>query len=125
MASEEQKFIHSKRILKKDASLRRQTKIAKTFGVDHFVKEPHRMHKHHALDCGISDCIICHGKKAKGERTVQEKRIFQDKLHFESAKALFDLNNQGNENFGHLIEAYEKENGSVQKTLEIPKELDR
>jgi hypothetical protein len=84
MSSEEQKFLHSQRILKNDASIRRQTKIAKTFGMDKLVKQPHRMAKHHALDCGHAGCMICsNGRKTNGELTVQEKRMFQDKLHFE------------------------------------------
>jgi hypothetical protein len=116
MASEEQKFLHSQRILKKDASIRRQTKIAKTFGVDRYIKEPHRMAKHHALDCGQAGCMVCsNSRKTNGERTVQEKRMFQDKLHFESNEHLVDHveepweEERGNENFGHLIEAYKKE----------------
>jgi hypothetical protein len=86
MSSEEQKFLHSQRMLKNDASIRRQTKIAKTFGVDKLVKQPHRMAKHHALDCGHANCPLCsNGRKTNGELTVQEKRMFQDKLHFENS----------------------------------------
>ena len=86
MSSEEQKFLHSQRMLKNDASIRRQTKIAKTFGIDKYVKEPHRMLKHHALDCGHAGCMVCsNGRKTNGELTVQEKRMFQDKLHFENS----------------------------------------
>lgn len=86
MSSEEQKFLHSQRMLKNDASIRRQTKIAKTFGLDKYVKEPHRMLKHHALDCGHAGCMVCsNGRKTNGELTVQEKRMFQDKLHFETS----------------------------------------
>jgi len=89
MSSEEEKFLHSQRILKNDASIRRQTKIAKTFGMDKLVKEPHRMAKHHALDCGHANCPLCsNGRKTNGELTVQEKRMFQDKLHFEDSADL-------------------------------------
>ena len=92
MSSEEEKFIRSQRILKNDASIRRQTKIAKTFGLDHYVKEPHRLAKHHALDCGHAGCMICsNGRKTNGELTVQEKRMFQDKLYFESNAHLVDI----------------------------------
>ena len=92
MSSEEQKFLHSQRILKKDASIRRQTKIAKTFGVDRYIKEPHRMAKHHALDCGHAGCMICsNGRKTHGELTVQEKRMFQDKLHFEPVNSVDEI----------------------------------
>lgn len=91
MASEEQKFLHSQRILKKDASLRRQTKIAKTFGVDRYIKQPHRLAKHHALDCGQAGCMVCsNGRKTNGERTVQEKRMFQDKLHFDTSADVYE-----------------------------------
>jgi hypothetical protein len=105
MSSEEEKFLHSQRILKKDASIRRQTKIAKTFGIDKLVKQPHRMAKHHALDCGHAGCMVCsNGRKTHGELSIQEKRMFQDKLHFGESADVY-------ENYEHLYnETLKKQN---------------
>lgn len=116
MSSEEQKFLHSQRIMKKDASIRRQTKIAKTFGLNKYVKEPHRLAKHHALDCGQPDCKICsNGRKTDGERSIQEKRMFQDKLHF-------DLHHEVD--FYDYEDTIEYEERANKKTLEIPRGVD-
>ena len=42
-----------------------------------FIKEPHRLSKHHALDCGNPKCLICHSEKVFGEKTIQEQRFDQ------------------------------------------------
>lgn len=44
-----------------------------------YVKQPHRMHKHHAMNCGQSGCVMCgNPRKIFNELTIQEKRLFQD-----------------------------------------------
>ena len=64
MSTEEDKFKHSKRLLKDDNAIKKQTKIA----------------KHHALDCGNPECFLCGNprKTHKDKLTQQEKRLFQD-----------------------------------------------
>jgi len=76
MSTEEDKFKHSKRLLKDDNAINKQLKIAKEFGVP--VKEPHRLAKHHALDCGNPKCLLCHGEKVFGKKTIKERRFDQD-----------------------------------------------
>jgi hypothetical protein len=76
MSTEEDKFKHSKRLLKDDNAINKQLKIAKEFGVP--VKEPHRLAKHHALDCGNPKCLLCHGEKVFGKKTIKERRFEQD-----------------------------------------------
>ena len=78
MSTEEDKFKHSKRLLKDDNAINKQLKIAKEFGVP--VKEPHRLAKHHVMDCGNPECYICGNprKTHKDKLTTQEKRLFQD-----------------------------------------------
>jgi hypothetical protein len=76
MSTEEDKFKHSKRLLKDDNAIKKQTKIAREFGVP--VKEPHRLAKHHALDCGNPKCLLCHGEKVFGKKTIKERRFEQD-----------------------------------------------
>jgi hypothetical protein len=77
MSTEEDKFKHSKRLLKDENAVKKQTKIAKTFGVP--VKEPHKFAKHHAMNCGNPKCVMCgNPRKTFKELTAQEKRLFQD-----------------------------------------------
>jgi len=84
MSTEQDKFKHSKRLLKDENAIKKQLKIAKVH--THFpeenkvVKEPHRLVKHHAMDCGNPECFICGNprKTHKDKLTQQEKRLFQD-----------------------------------------------
>ena len=57
MSTEQDKFKHSKRLLKDENAIKKQTKIAKEHGMD--IKEPHKFAKHHAMDCGNPECALC------------------------------------------------------------------
>ena len=76
MSTEEDKFKHSTRLLKDDNAIKRQTKIAREFGVP--VEEPHKFAKQHALDCGNPKCLLCHSEKVFGKKTIKERRFEQD-----------------------------------------------
>ena len=77
MSHEDDKFKHSKRLLKDENAVNKQTKIAKAFGVN--VKEPHKFVKKHAMNCGNPNCVMCgNPRKVFKEPTQQEKRLFQD-----------------------------------------------
>ena len=82
MSNETAKFINSSRRHKNDVAVARQVRIAKQHGLtdkDKAVKEPHRMAKHHAMDCGQPGCMLCgNPRKIFKERTTQEKRMYQD-----------------------------------------------
>jgi hypothetical protein len=82
MSNETAKFLNSRRRHKTDVHIARQVKIAKAHGLtnkDRAVKQPHRMAKHHAMDCGQTGCMLCgNPRKVFKERTAQEKRLFQD-----------------------------------------------
>lgn len=82
MSNELAKFINSRRRHKTDMAIARQVKIAKAHGLtnkDRAVKQPHRMAKHHAMDCGQPGCMLCgNPRKTFKEITAQEKRLFQD-----------------------------------------------
>jgi hypothetical protein len=82
MSTEEDKFKHSKRLQKDNNAIKKQTKIARAHGLtdkDRAVKEPHRMVKHHAMDCGQPGCMLCgNPRKVFKELTAQEKRLYQD-----------------------------------------------
>jgi hypothetical protein len=76
VSTEQDKFKHSKRLLKDVNAVKKQTKIAKTFGVP--VKDPHKFAKQHALDCGNPKCLLCSSEKVLGKKTIKERRFEQD-----------------------------------------------
>ena len=82
MSNETAKFLNSRRRHKNDVAIARQVRIAKSHGLgfhDKAIKEPHRMAKHHAMDCGQPGCMLCgNPRKIFKERTAQEKRMYQD-----------------------------------------------
>ena len=83
MSNETAKFLNSQRRHKTDVHIARQVKIAKAHGLtnrDKAIKEPHRLSKHHAMDCGNPHCYLCGNprKTHKDKLTAQEKRLFQD-----------------------------------------------
>ena len=83
MANELAKFINSQRRHRDQNAVNRQVKIAKAHGLtnkDKAIKEPHRLAKHHAMDCGNKECYICGNPRRshKDKLTAQEKRLFQD-----------------------------------------------
>lgn len=82
MGNEQVKLKVSKRRLKDENAVRKQVKIAKAHGLtnkDKAIKEPHRLAKHHAMDCGQPGCVMCgNPRKTFKELTAQEKRMFQD-----------------------------------------------
>lgn len=82
MSTEQDKLKHSKRIHAKETAVKKQTKIAKAFGIE--VKEPHKFAKHHALDCGHPGCIMCgNPRKVWKQDTIQEKRMKQPELYLD------------------------------------------
>ena len=83
MSNDTAKFLNSLRRHKNDVAIARQVKIAKAHGLtnkDKAVKEPHRLAKHHAMDCGNPQCPLCGNPRRthKDTLTSQEKRLFQD-----------------------------------------------
>ena len=76
MSDEESKLKHSNRIQKTKNNIRKQTKIAKSFGME--VNEPHKLAKHHVLDCGVPHCPLCSSpRKLTGKKTKQEQSFEQ------------------------------------------------
>jgi len=85
MSNEQAKFLNSRRRHKTDVAIARQLKIAKQ-SLTHDTrldKEPHRLAKHHAMDCGKPGCLLCGNPRRnewlkKERRTTQERRQMQD-----------------------------------------------
>ena len=83
MANELAKYLNSRRRQKTENAINRQVKIAKQHGLgfkDQVIKEPHRLSKHHTMDCGNPKCFLCGNprKSHKDKLTAQEKRMYQD-----------------------------------------------
>lgn len=80
MSSEEDKVKHSKRLYKEDASIKRQVKLAKEYGIP--VREPHKLHKKHLMNCGNPKCVMCmNPRKSFGEKTIQERKFEQTEIY--------------------------------------------
>lgn len=58
-------------------AINKQLRIAKSLGMTHLLKQPHRLAKHHALDCGNPKCQVCHSEKVFGKPTFQERKFNQ------------------------------------------------
>jgi hypothetical protein len=83
MANELAKYLNSRRRHKDETAVKKQLKIAKQHGSvfdDKVTKQPHRLAKHHAMDCGNPKCGLCGNPRHihKDSLTAQEKRLFQD-----------------------------------------------
>jgi hypothetical protein len=79
MSKEQDKIKHGTRIHRAWTAIKKQLRIARAHGLtknDPIVAEPHRLAKHHAMDCGNPDCYLCGNprKTHKDKLTIQEKR---------------------------------------------------
>jgi len=74
MSHEDAKIKHSKRLHADETHIKKQVKIAKLYGSN--VEEPHRFAKHHAMNCGDPNCVMCgNPRKIWKEKTIQEKKF--------------------------------------------------
>jgi hypothetical protein len=77
MSNSRDKIKSSRRRLRDENAVKRQTKIAQAHGFP--VTEPHKFAKHHAVNCGIPNCVMCgNPRRIFKERTIQEQRMMQD-----------------------------------------------
>ena len=75
MSNQDQKDKHSKRLHQEETAIKKQLKIAKTYGQDKNLQyESHRLAKHHAMDCGNPECGLCGNPRHlyKHGKTLQE-----------------------------------------------------
>jgi hypothetical protein len=80
MSAQEDKQKRSKRLHQKDTHVKKQYKIARTYNAE--LKNPHRLHKMHAMNCGDPNCFMCgNPRKFFGEKTIQELKFEQDVDH--------------------------------------------
>lgn len=82
MSNELAKYLNSRRRLKDENTVSKQVKIAKVHGndaKDRVIKQPHRLAKRHAMDCGNPQCYLCGNPRRthKDNLTIQEKSFNQ------------------------------------------------
>ena len=76
--STEDKLKHSERLHNTQKKIVRKVKIAKVFGFDSVVENPHKYAKRSIFGCANKNCIMCmNPRKAWGEKTIQERKIEQ------------------------------------------------
>lgn len=88
MSDQNDKIKNSKRRYHDVVAIKRQVKIAKSHGLiknvrDKLMDESHRLSKHHAMDCGVPNCMLCGNPrrknlKTKDKLTNQERKFLQD-----------------------------------------------
>jgi hypothetical protein len=83
MDHEQAKRKNSSRRFRDENIIKKQLKIAKLKGFEssnQVLEQPHRLIKHHAMDCGNPHCGLCGNPRhiRKDKLTAQEKRLFQD-----------------------------------------------
>lgn len=71
------KYKKAKRLQRTANVIKKQLRIAKALGMHHILKQPHRLAKHHALDCGKSECLVCHSDKIFHKPSLQEKKFIE------------------------------------------------
>jgi heterodisulfide reductase subunit C len=77
LSTEQDKFKHSKRLLKDENAVKKQVRIAKEHGVP--IKDAHKFVKQHVMNCGNPNCVLCgNPRKIYNQSTLQERRMFQD-----------------------------------------------
>jgi hypothetical protein len=82
MSHEDHKLQHSQRLHYKQIKAQRQYDLASRSFFGPPACTPHRFHKKHAFNCGNPHCVMCmNPRKAFGEKTVQEQRFEQRRLH--------------------------------------------
>lgn len=67
------------RIQRTKNAIKKQLRIAKQ-SIWHNPKllaQPHRMAKHHALDCGNPKCLVCSSEKIFNKPTMQERKFIE------------------------------------------------
>jgi hypothetical protein len=81
MSREEDREKRTKRFYQDQVHINKQVKIARQHGMeynDELIREPHRLNKHHAMDCGNPGCPMCSNpRKLFKEKTIQEKSFSQ------------------------------------------------
>jgi len=78
VSNQSQREKHGERFFQKIKKLARKLKLAKEYGYEHALKNPHKYHKASLFNCGNPKCVMCmNPRKAFGEKTMQERKFEQ------------------------------------------------
>lgn len=77
MSDPEFKNKKTNRLANTSNAIKKQLRIAKAFGMAHVLEQPHRLAKHHALDCGNPKCLVCHSDKVFNKPSLQKKKFIE------------------------------------------------
>lgn len=84
MSNEDDRKKHGERVSQKQTKLDRKMKMAKAYGQEHALKNPHKYHKTSLFNCGNPKCVMCmNPRKAFDEKTMQERKFDQKELYDE------------------------------------------
>lgn len=84
MSNEDDRKKHAERVGQKETKLTRKMKLAKAYGHEHALKNPHKYHKTSLFNCGNPKCVMCmNPRKAFDEKTMQERKFDQKELYDE------------------------------------------
>jgi hypothetical protein len=99
MSNDFAKFKNSQRRYKTDVHIARQLAIAKKRGGSHpiYNKEPHRLAKHHAMDCGKPGCTLC-GNPRRNEWMKKERKTTQERRAMQDVESIRDTHSNGLKN---------------------------
>ena len=77
MKSEKHK--KARRLAQTANAIKKQMRIAKNsvWHISNLIKQPHRMAKRHAMDCGNSKCLVCHSEKIFDKPTLQKRKFIE------------------------------------------------
>jgi hypothetical protein len=98
MSDPNTKIKTSKRRHADETKVKRQVKIAKQHGLgfnDDVIKEPHRLVKRHAMDCGTPGCMLCGNRRHNKALKTKEKLTFQEHRMFQDTDAVNDKHSNG------------------------------
>lgn len=91
MSSVPDKDKHGERIQQKEKKLARKMRLAKEYGYDHVLKEPHKYHERSVFRCANPHCFMCaNPRKSMKEKTMQERK-FEQKERYEGKEPESDM----------------------------------
>jgi hypothetical protein len=96
MSNDFAKFKNSQRRHKTDVHIARQLAIAKQ-SLSHDTRldrQPHRLAKHNAMDCGTPGCTMC-GNPRRNEWMKKERRTTQERRQMQDVDTVRDVHSNG------------------------------
>lgn len=84
MSNDADKIKHSRRISRTRDAEMRQVRIARAHGIT--VKEYHRYAKHHAMNCGRPNCLLCSNPRRTWKEKTRQEQSFEAQIKADTRK---------------------------------------